>query len=114
MNIIFRNPYGAVCYVKDSLNPECRLQLIVDTIGVFMSIADLEYLLSVVINTRKSNSCKDCGDAFDKISCKNELIDLHFKVDNGRLKLFEELIKGTLFNIKMDDTLEANKINVRQ
>ena len=112
MNVIFRNSYGAIGHVNDSVNPECKLQLIVDTIGIYMSLADLEYLLSVVGNTRASCVCEDCGNEFDKIVCKNARIDLHLKINKGRLQLLEELIKETLFNLEIEHTLKVNKIGL--
>lgn len=111
MKIIFRNSYGAIGHVNYSFNPECKLQLIIDTIGIYMSLTDLKYLLSVVEKTRVSCTCKDCGNELDRIICKNSRIDLRLKINRVRLQLLEELIKETLFILEIENTLKINKID---
>lgn len=51
MELIYKNDYGAVFHVNNSPNPACEMQLVIDTVGLFMSRADLDHLLAIVIKS---------------------------------------------------------------
>lgn len=110
MELIYQNGYGAVYHVNHSPNPECTLQMVVDAIGIFMSRPDIEHLLDVIQRSYDPCDCPECGGKKDKIWCSNPLIDICFKVDEPILDGLEDLIKGTLFILDMDETLEKHRL----
>ncbi len=111
MELIYSNDYGASYKMVNAPNPNCQLQLIIDTVGIFMSEKDIEGLLNIV---RKSNTPCDCvecgGERCNKIWTTTPLIDTCLKVDDEILELLEDLIVGTQFMLNMDTTLEKFRI----
>ncbi len=111
MEVIYQNDYGTTFLLTDAPNPACRIQLVVDAIGLFMSIEDLEHLLHIVQGSDKPCNCADCGGLpCEKIWCANPLIDICLKVDGPRLDQLEDLIKGTQFIMNLDATLEQYRM----
>lgn len=111
MELIYKNDYGATYKIENSPNPQCEMQLIVDTVGLLMSRDDLAYLLSIVEKSYQPCDCDDCkGGYCDKIWSRNPLIDICLKVDRSLLYKMEDLIKGTQFILNIDDTLEEYRI----
>lgn len=111
MKLIYQNDYGATFLLYDSPNPRCKIQLVVDAIGLFMSVDDLEHLLKIVHGSYESCHCTDCGgNACNKIWRVNPLIDICLKVDGHYLGLLEDLIKGTRFMLDMDATLDQYRL----
>ena len=103
MELLYKNDYGATFKVQNSSNPNCEMQLIIDTVGLFMSREDLKHLLTIVLKSHESCSCEECGGSHcDKIWCANPLIDICLKVNEPILKKMEDLIKGTLFMLDLD------------
>ncbi|MEM7484494.1 MAG: hypothetical protein AAF348_04735 [Bacteroidota bacterium] len=112
MELIYKNDYGACFTVKNAPNPVCTLQLIVDSIGIFMSEDDLLHLLEVVRNSDGACFCEECkGSQCSKIWCSGPMHDLCLKIDEGRLEKLEDLIVGTQFIINMNQTLEQYRIS---
>ncbi|MEM1338017.1 MAG: hypothetical protein AAGF96_09715 [Bacteroidota bacterium] len=110
MQLIYQNDHGAVYHVDNSQNPECNLQMVVDAIGIFMSRPEIEHFLDIVQRSYEPCDCPECGEKKDKIWCSNSLIDLCFKVDEPILDGLQDLIKGTLFLLDMDATLEKHRL----
>ena len=111
MELIYKNDYGSTYKIENTFNSPCELQLVVDTIGLFMSRDDLSHLLKIVQKTSEPCTCSDCGgNQCNKIWCTNSLIDICLKVDNETLYKMEDLIKGTQFILNIDDTLEEYRI----
>ncbi|QLG46292.1 hypothetical protein [Costertonia aggregata] len=111
MQLIYKNDYGAVYRIFNSPNPDCEMQLVVDTVGLFMSRADLEHLLVIVRKSYEPCSCVECdGNPCEKIWSTNPLIDICLKVDRSILTMIEDLIKGTQFMINIDTTLEKYRL----
>lgn len=111
MEQIYRNEYGACYAIQNAPNPICTLQLVVDSIGIFMSVDDLSHLLEVVRNSDKACFCEECqGNPCNKIWCSGPMHDLCLKIDEDRLKLLEDLIVGTQFTLNMNQTLEEYRI----
>ncbi len=111
MELIYKNEYGATYKVLNSVNPSCEMQLIVDTVGLFMSRSDLDHLLGIVHRSHEPCQCNDCGgDRCNKIWCTNPLIDICLKVDDAILELLADLIKGTQFMLDMEATLGEHKL----
>ncbi|WP_147415902.1 hypothetical protein [Ulvibacterium marinum] len=110
MELLYQNDYGATYRIFRSPNPSCEIQLIIDTAGLFMSRSDLDHLLKIVLKSHGSScTCPECGgDRCNKIWCTNPLMDIHLKVDERILFLLEDLIKGTLFILDMESTLEEH------
>ncbi|GAB5475243.1 MAG: hypothetical protein Mars2KO_33420 [Maribacter sp.] len=110
MELIYKNDYGAVFHVNNSPNPACEMQLVIDTVGLFMSRADLDHLLAIVIKSHEPCYCEECGGQCNKIWCANPLIDICLKVDEAILRQMEDLIRGTQFMLNMDSTLQQYRL----
>ncbi|MEM9362999.1 MAG: hypothetical protein AAGA43_10200 [Bacteroidota bacterium] len=110
MQLIYKNELGAVYKVQNSPNPECTLQLILDSVGVFMSREDIEHLLGIVQQSFEPCHCPECGGKRNKIWCTNPIADVCIKVDKARLSDLEDLIKGYLFTVDMETTLRENNL----
>ncbi|RNC89492.1 MAG: hypothetical protein ED555_08405 [Allomuricauda sp.] len=112
MELIYRNDYGASYKIENAPNPICTLQLIVDSVGIFMSEADLAHLLEIVRDSDRPCFCDECnGSKCSKIWCTSAMHDLCLKIDEGRLQQLEDLIVGTQFILHIDDTLSQYRIN---
>ncbi|MEO9891216.1 hypothetical protein [Aurantibacter sp.] len=61
MELLYRNEYGATYKVVNSANPACVVQLIVDSVGLYLSKNDLDYLMNIVLKSNEPCSCDDCG-----------------------------------------------------
>ena len=111
MQLIYSNKYGACYRITESPNPACKFQLVVDSIGIFMSDADLEHLLTTVRDAEQPCYCPECnGKASKKIWCSGPLHDLCLKVNEISRKELEDLIVGTQFILNIDDTLAQHRI----
>jgi len=111
MKCIYTNDYGATYLLKNSPNPLCEIQLVVDTVGIFMSRADVKQLLKIVLKMDQPCSCAECGNQrCSNIWCKSPLIDVCLKLEGQDRDTFEDLIRGTLFALQVDDTLELHNV----
>lgn len=111
MKLIYKNNYGACYRVLNAPNTNCKLQMVVDTVGIFMSENDISNLLDIVRNSHEPCNCEECGGKqCNKIWTTNPLIDTCLKVDDEILGLMEDLILGTQFILNMDATLEKYRI----
>ena len=98
MILIYSNIYGAAYHLENSPNPNCKIQLVIDSIGIFMSREDLQNLLGIVQKSHEPCFCEDCGgNACNKIWCSNPLVDICLKMNERTLDLMEDLIRGTQF-----------------
>ncbi|MEX0274249.1 MAG: hypothetical protein AB3N16_07725 [Flavobacteriaceae bacterium] len=112
MELIYGNKYGACYKVKGAPNPICTLQMIIDSIGIFMSEQDLAHLLDIVRDADRPCFCKECdGSRCGKIWCAGPMHDLCLKLDEDKLAELEDLIMGTRFILGMDQTLERYRIS---
>lgn len=111
MKNIYKNKYGASFLIKDAPNPKCKIQLVINAIGLYMSMDDLNHLLKIVQGSDQACHCADCNGArCNKIWCNNPFIDICLKVEGENLDLLEDLIKGTRFILNMDATLEQFRL----
>ncbi|MEH6681507.1 MAG: hypothetical protein V7724_13235 [Sediminicola sp.] len=106
MYLIYKNAYGAIYGIENAPNPLCTLQLVVDTVGIFMARDDLSHLLEIVMRPHGPCNCAQCtGDDCHKIWCSGQLFDICLKLDPATLQLLQELIQGTQFVLGVDSTL---------
>ncbi len=111
MKLIYNNKYGSSFSMDNVPNPECRVQLVIGSTGIFMSEYELNSLLEIVRNSGKPCVCDNCnGDKCTKIWTTSSLIDICIKIDDTILELLEDLILGTMFILNMKNTLEENEI----
>lgn len=111
MELIYQNNYGATFKMKNSPNPDCELQLVIDSIGIFMSHQDLTELKTVIGKFQVPCQCADCkGATCTKIWSSSPRMDFCLKVDKPRLHELEDLIKGTQFILGLDNTLEKYRV----
>ena len=107
MTLVYGNKYGATYLMENSPNPHCKMQLVVDSIGIFMCKEDLENLLVIVQKSHEPCPCEDCsGKACNKIWCSNPLLDICLKMNESTLDLMEDLIKGTQFMLNLDESID--------
>lgn len=111
MELIYKNDYGACYRVYNVPNPNCKFQMVIDTVGIFMSESDISNLLGIIRRSYEPCNCEVCeGKRHNKIWTTNPLIDTCLKVDDDILELMEDLILGTQFILNMNATLEKNNI----
>ncbi|UJH66453.1 hypothetical protein [Allomuricauda sp. SCSIO 65647] len=112
MELIYENSYGASYKIENAPNPTCKLQMVIDTIGIFMSETDLAHLLEIVRDSGKPCFCEECkGQKCSKIWCNGPFHDMCLKMDESNQAQLEDLILGTQFILNMDQTLEKYSIN---
>lgn len=112
MKLIYQNKYGSTYLLKNAPNPKCKIQLVVDTIGLFMCEEDLDNLLRIVHGSFDPCFCENCqGQACNKIWCSNALADICLKVNEPTLNLLDDLIKGTKFILNMNETLDIHRLS---
>lgn len=111
MELIYKNKYAACYKIYNAPNPDCKIQMVVDSIGIFLSESDMAYLLEIVRNSHEPCHCGECkGGRCNKIWTTGPWVDICLKVDDDILELMEDLILGTQFILNMDATLEKHSI----
>ena len=111
MELIYKNDYGASYNVANQSNPNCAIQMVIGTTGIFMSEPEIKNLLSIVHRSDKPCNCEYCkGELCNRIWTTSSLVDICIKVDDIILGYLEDLILGTLFILNMNDTLNKYRI----
>jgi hypothetical protein len=110
MEEIYRNEYGVSYRNFDLEKDEKRgVQLIIDRVGLYLSIPELENLKRIVLNKYEGEPCmcSECqGEVSNKIWCTNPLIDICLKFNDANIEEIEDLITGTQFMLNIDETLK--------
>ena len=108
MQLIYQNKYGACFRVYNAPNPDCKIQMVVDSIGIFMSEPDLQHLLEIVRNSDQPCYCSECnGQTSNKIWCTGPLHDIALKFTPNTLPDLEDLLVGTQFMMRIDEGLAS-------
>lgn len=111
MNLIYKNDYGAIYSLEGAPNPNCSHQLIIGSIGIYMSLNDLSYLLDIVEACHYPCHCENCQGTFpDKIFFPNGNSEMCLHIDPFILADLEDLIKQTQFELNITQTLKGFKI----
>ena len=111
MKIIYKNNYGACYEIVNAPNPLCKIQLVVDSIGIFMSENDLNNLLDIIRQADKPCYCPECnGKPSKKIWSRGPFHDLCLKIEDNQREEIEDLIVGTQFVLNIDQTLAQYRI----
>ena len=112
MEMIYQNKYGATFKVANVPNPKCSLQLVVDSIGLFMTEADLATLLNIIQQSGEPCYCENCqGEKCQRLWCSSRYYEFGLTLDPENTKELVDLIKGTQFLLNMDETLEKYRIS---
>lgn len=112
MNLIYSNNYGACYKIDKGSKSKYILQLVIDSIGIFMTKEDLKDFLVIILQEPPPCTCKECGgERCNKIWCSGPFLDVCLKVNPDVLKQLEDLIRGSLFILEMDKTLDEFRIN---
>ncbi|RXG26954.1 hypothetical protein [Leeuwenhoekiella palythoae] len=112
MSLIYKNPYGSVFTISDAPNPKCNYQLVIDSMGIFMSKKDIYSLLNIVRSYFQPCYCENCqGKLPDKLYLPDTNSELCLMVDPLLLADFEELFVGATFHIEMQETLKNHEID---
>lgn len=48
MEPLYKNEYGGTFKIFDSQNPQCEIQLDIDSVGIFLSKEDVNHILTIV------------------------------------------------------------------
>ncbi|MBL4745806.1 MAG: hypothetical protein JKY08_05510 [Flavobacteriaceae bacterium] len=111
MELIYKNDYGTSYSVEYGPSEAHNIQLVIGTVGIFMTEKDLDVLLRVVRNSHTPCNCENCGGKRrNTIWSTSSLIDFCLKVDKKRLLLIEDLIVGTNFILNMSLELDKHSI----
>lgn len=111
MELVYQNGYGATFKVSNLPNPKCSIQLVVDSIGLFMSESDLSELLEIIKESKDPCYCDECkGEKCRKLWCSSPNYDFGLILDKENSSGLEDLIKGTQFLLHMNETLEEFRL----
>ena len=114
MEEIYRNDYGVSYRNMNIEEDEDGVQLIIDRVGLYLSIKELENLKRIVVNKTDGEPCmcSECqGAVSNKIWCTNPLIDICLKFNDDNIGDIEDLITGTQFILNIDETLKKYALN---
>ena len=111
MELVYQNDYGATFKVKNVPNPSCSLQMVVDSIGLFMTEDDLGKLLQMVQESGQPCYCPECkGERCKRLWCTSKYYEFGLTLNEENKKGLVDLLKGTQFLLNMSQTLEKYKI----
>lgn len=111
MNLIYENSLGSSYNLKKGVHSKSNLQLVVGTVGIFMTKIEISDLLKIVRNSHEPCDCIQCkGQQCNKIWTTSPFVDICIKVNEETLELLEDLIVGTQFCLNMDATLNHYEI----
>ncbi len=115
MELIYKNDYGTFYGVADGPTSKHKLQMVIGTVGIFMTERDVNSLLRVVRNSHEPCNCESCGGKRrNTIWTTSTLIDFCLKVDESVLLLIEDLIVGTQFILNMGVELDKHRIKCNE
>jgi len=111
MELVYQNNYGATFKVKNVPNPLCSLQMVVDSIGLFMTEDDLDNLLRMVQESGQPCQCPDCqGEQCQRLWCSSKHYEFGLTLSKENKEELVDLIKGTQFLLHMDETLKQYRL----
>lgn len=115
MKEIYKNDYGISYLVDNHLNPKYELQLVVNNLGIFMSVEEMNNLLEIVRSSydviNNNCNCEKCKANNSSSLWKiNNFFEVRLKIDNTVLNLLEDLIEGTRFILNIDAVLEQHRL----
>ena len=108
---IYHNSYGiAFQWKRDiSRNNFNKIQLVFRNTGFYLTVEDIESFANNIKNAKQCGDCKCCGDTIsgNNILLRTPSDKIDLAVDKKELGLIEDLIEGTLFQIKLDNYLNG-------
>jgi hypothetical protein len=111
MELVYENDYGRSYRLAHTPLPGADYQLVIDSVGIYMSSRELAYMMKVIQSSKEPCDCPEClGKNCNRIWTSGPLVDISLKVDEVGLDKLEDLIKGTQFIAEMDATLERYRI----
>ena len=115
MKEIYKNNYGISYLATNHSNPKHNIQLVINNLGIFMSLDEMKSLLKVVRSSYKSLekkcNCDECNQQeLSSLWKINSFFEVRLKIDFKVLNLLEDLIEGTQFILNMDAVLEEHRI----
>lgn len=115
MELIYKNEYGSCFSVEHGPSSKHNIQMIIGTVGIFMTERDMDSLLRVVRNSHEPCNCERCGGKpRNTIWTTSTLIDFCLKIDKNILFLIEDLIVGTNFILNIELELDKHRITFSQ
>ncbi len=108
MELVYKNSYGACYKTINPPNQNCEFQLIINTVGIFMTKKDISNLLKIVKDYKKNCKCE--GNKNHRIWCKNPIVDIGLKINDEVLYTLKDLLKGTLIMLEIEETLQKHKL----
>ena len=111
MELIYKNDYGTCYSVEHGPSSKHNIQMVIGTVGVFMTGRDMDALLHVVRNSHEPCHCENCGGKRrNTILTTSPLIDFSLKVNEDVLLEIEDLIVGTNFMLNIEIELDKHSI----
>ncbi|MBU2995282.1 hypothetical protein KO500_02510 [Cellulophaga baltica] len=116
INTIYYNEFGiAFQWTKNSEKDSKKIQLVFKDTGVYVTKNELE-LFSIIIENTLDSLCV-CDGCQHKDSCKSYLLQtpfgqISFAMTLKELKDVEDLITGTIFQLRLDNMLENQSIDL--
>jgi len=115
MKEIYKNNYGITYSVKNHPNSKYKIQLVINNLGMFMSLEEMQNLLMIVRSSYESLNnrcnCEHCKqNELSSLWKINDFFEVRLKIDIKTLNLLEDLIEGTQFILNMDTILNEHRI----
>jgi hypothetical protein len=116
INTIYYNEFGiAFQWIKTPGKDSNKIQLVFKDTGVYVTENELE-LFSLIIENTLSSLCV-CEGCQRKDSCKSYLLQtpfgqISFAMTLKELNDVDDLITGTIFQLRLDNMLQNQSINL--
>lgn len=118
INTIYHNDYGiAFQWKKSAIKDHKKVQLVFRNTGLYLSLNELVSFSKTINRTiSKPQMCKDCKHNNE---CKSILLEtpasqISFAVSYIELKQIQDLLKGTLFQLQLENVFKENDIFKRK
>lgn len=115
MKEIYKNDYSVSYLISNHTNKKYTLQLVINNLGIFMSLEEMDALLKIVKASygalENKCNCEKCKEnALSSLWKVNSFFEVRLNIDFNILSLLEELIEGTQFILNLDSILEEHRI----
>ena len=113
---IYNNTIGTAFLIRDDLSTFTgmeKIQLLLGDLAIIVEGKDVVTLLKIIISIKDGCTCDDCGEKHipKQIKFDTTYFNLIFKSNETNLVAFEDLLRGTIFELEFNSILDFNNID---